>query len=50
MGTSHEDQRICMVLTHWFLFGMRNVSDKTYTKNQNVYFMFNNFFPENCAT
>jgi hypothetical protein len=44
MGTLHEDQRICTVLSRWFLLGMRNVSDKIYTENQNVYFTFNNFF------
>jgi hypothetical protein len=50
MGTLYKDQRICTVLSHWFLLGMRNVSGKTYTENQNVYFMFNSFFSENCAT
>jgi hypothetical protein len=49
MGTSHEDQCIFMVISHWILLGMKNVSDKTYAGNQNRYFMFNNFFSENCA-
>ena len=28
---------------------MRNISDKNCTQNQNTYFMFNKFFPENRA-
>ena len=48
-GNLHEDQWVFMVISHWILLGMKNVSDKTYAENQNVYFMFNNFFPENCA-
>ena len=48
MGTLHEDQYMCMVISH-SLLRMRNVSDKSCRENQNTCFMFNTFFPKNCA-
>jgi len=44
MGTLHEDQYTCLVISHSFLSRMRNVSDKTCRENQNPHFIFNNFF------
>ena len=35
-----------MIISHSVSLGMRNVSDKRGTENQNLYFMFNNFFPK----
>jgi len=44
--TLHQDQYTFMIISRSFLLGMRNVSDKIYTKLK--HFMFNNsFFFEN---
>ena len=39
-GILHEDRRKFMLLSHWILLRMRNVSDKTCRENQNTHFMF----------
>jgi hypothetical protein len=44
MGTLHEDLRTFMVVSRLILAGMRNVSNKRSSGNQNAHFMFNNFF------
>jgi hypothetical protein len=49
MGTLHEDQHTFMIISHRILFGMRNVWDKVCRENQNIHFMFNNFFLKNRA-
>jgi hypothetical protein len=38
-----------MIISRCILLRMRNVSDKSCRENQNTYFIFNNFFPENRA-
>jgi hypothetical protein len=38
-----------MTLSRWFLLRMRNVSNESCIENQNTYFMFSDFFPENRA-
>ena len=43
MGTLHEDQYTFFIITPSIL-GMRNVSDKSYRKNQNTRFIFTKFF------
>jgi hypothetical protein len=45
-GTLHEDLCTFMVISRWILLRMRNVSDKSCRENQNIHFMFNNFFPK----
>jgi len=47
-GTVLEDVRTFMVPRR-ILVRMRNVSDKNCRENQNSYFMFNTFSPENPA-
>jgi len=37
------------IISGTFLLRIRNVSEKSCRENQNTYFMFNNFFSENCA-
>ena len=49
MGTSHENLGIFVIISLWFLFRMRNVSDKSCRENQNTHFMFSNFFSQNCT-
>jgi hypothetical protein len=44
-GTLHEDPCTFTIISRSILT-MRNVSDKISRKNQNTYFMFNNFFPK----
>ena len=44
MGTSCEHLSTCMIISLWFLFRMRNVTDKSCRENQNIRFMFSNFF------
>jgi hypothetical protein len=43
-GTLHEDRYTFFIISRTLLLKMRNVSDKICKKNQNTYFMFNNFF------
>jgi len=43
----HEDQYTFLIISHSFLLRMRNVSKKSYRENQNVHFVFSNFFFEN---
>ena len=43
-GTLHEDQYTFLITSRSFLFGMRNVSDKNCSENENTLFVFNNFF------
>jgi len=38
-----------LIIYRSILLRMRNVSDKSCRENQNTYFMFSNFFFENCA-
>ena len=35
-----------MIIFCRIFLSMRNISDKSYRENQNVYFMFSNFFSE----
>jgi len=44
MGTWHEDICTFMIIARWIILGMRNVSDKICSENQNVHFMFSDFF------
>ena len=46
-GTLHEDPCTCVLISHWFILRMRNVSDKSCRENQNTYFALNNLFSEN---
>jgi hypothetical protein len=46
MGTSGEDLRAFITISHSIHLKTRNVSDKSYRQNQNIHFKFNNF-PEN---
>jgi hypothetical protein len=48
-GTLHEDLCTFMLISRLIILGMKNVSDKSCTENQNTHFMFNSFFPENRA-
>ena len=38
-----------MTLSRLIILRMRNVLDVRYRENNNIYFMFSNFFPENRA-
>jgi hypothetical protein len=44
-GTLHEDVFTFMAISGRIILGIRNVSDKFCTENQNTNFMFNNFPP-----
>jgi hypothetical protein len=41
----HEDLCKFLIISHWILHTMRNISDKCCRENQNTRFMFNKFFP-----
>jgi hypothetical protein len=41
----HEDLCTFLIISHWILHTMRNISDKCCRENQNTHFMFNKFFP-----
>jgi len=43
-GTLCKDVCILMTVSHWLLFGMRNVSSKSCRENQNTHFMLSKFF------
>jgi hypothetical protein len=43
MGTSHEDICIFVIVSHWILLRMGNVSDKICGENQNTLFSINFF-------
>ena len=43
MDTLHADWYTFMVISHSFIFRMRNVSDKICRENQNTYFVFSDF-------
>jgi len=45
----HEDQYTSMIVFRSVPLRIRNVSDKSCRENQNAYFMFNYFAPENGA-
>ena len=42
-GTLHKDQYTFMITSHLILLGMKDVSDKICTENQNTHIMFSNF-------
>ena len=43
----HEDQCAFMVVSHWILLRIRNISDKVCRENQNTHYTCNNiFFPK----
>jgi len=42
--TFHEDHYTFLIISRSTLLRMRNVSDKSYRRNQNTHFVFNNFF------
>ena len=44
MDTLHEDRYTFFIISRSLLLRMRNVSDKSCTKDQNTHFIFNNFF------
>jgi len=44
MGTLHEDQYTCLIISRSVLLRMRNASDEICRENQNAHFMFKNFF------
>jgi len=44
MNTSREDLSTFIIISHWTLLRIRNVSDKICRENQNTNFMFSNFF------
>jgi hypothetical protein len=47
-GTLHEDLCEFILVSHWILFKMINVSE-TFVEKIKTRFMFNNIFSENCA-
>jgi len=44
MGTLHDDLWTFMIVSHWILRRMRNVSDKSYIGRQNTRFILSTFF------
>jgi len=48
--TLHADQYTFLIISGAILLGMRNVSDKICTENQNTYLLFNNFFRKSYRT
>jgi len=46
--TSYEDVST-FIISRWILHIMGNISHTICSENQNTYFMFSNFFPENHA-
>jgi hypothetical protein len=49
MGTLHEDLCTFMMISHWILLRMRNVSDRSCRQNKNRHCQFNKFFSERTA-
>ena len=49
MGTLHEDMCTFVTISRLILLRIRNVSDKSCTENQNIHFVYSNFFSENHA-
>jgi hypothetical protein len=47
--TLHGDLCTFVKISHQILLRMRNVSDNICRENQNIHFIFNNFFSENRA-
>jgi hypothetical protein len=47
-GTLYENLWTFMIISHWILLRLRNVSDKSFREIK-TYFMSNNFFSDNCA-
>jgi len=45
MGTLHGDLRTFITSSRWTLIRIRNVAYKSRREIQNIYFIFNNFFP-----
>jgi hypothetical protein len=46
-GTLYEGHWIFMIISRPIPLIIKNVSDQNCRRNQNTYFMLNNFFPEN---
>ena len=46
MGTLQEDVSTFLTTSRYIILRMRNVLDKCSGENQNMHFMFNNFFPK----
>jgi len=44
MGTLHEDQYTFLIISHSFLLGLGNISDKSCRENQNTHFIVCHFF------
>jgi len=44
MGTYYEDLHTHITVSYPFLLRMRNVSNKSCGENQDIHFMFHNFF------
>jgi len=49
MGTLHDDLWTLMIVSHWILCRMRNVSDKSCIRRQNTHFMVSTFFQRWCC-
>jgi hypothetical protein len=47
--TLHEDHYTFMVISRSILLRLGDVSYKSYREDQNIHFIFVNFFPESCA-
>jgi hypothetical protein len=47
MGTLHKDACTFMIISRSVLLRMKSVTDKSCVDNQNMHFMFNNFYPKN---
>jgi len=45
MGTLHEDQYTFMIISRSVFLRMRNISDKSCSKNENTHFMLNLLHP-----
>jgi hypothetical protein len=48
-GALHEDVFIFMTISYLILLRIRNISNKSFRKNQNTYFIFSGIFSENRA-
>ena len=44
MGTLHEDVSTFITVSRLILLRMKNISDKSCTENEDIHFMFDNFF------
>jgi hypothetical protein len=47
--TLHKDVFTFLTISRWIILRMWNISNKSCRENQNIHFIFSNFFPENRA-